>query len=279
MAMLEAGGTAMWVDGTNHTINFRPSGVSGSVIQFTTDGRLSGITAGTGANDAVNVSQLNSATKYFHANGTGADSTASGTSAIAIGQAAKSANTYTIAMGVFATASKGNDVAIGSSSSAMGGSSTAIGLSAMSGGDGAVALGKSATASATNSIAIGTSATASNGGAMAMGVNAKASNGNDVALGANSTTSAVVNTTDTTIRGTAYTFAGTNASSTVSVGGVGSERTITNVGAGRLSSSSTDAVNGSQLYATNQAVNSLVATHVCVDSFQTERYDLFMRDP
>ncbi|VVA47985.1 Adhesin YadA precursor [Serratia ficaria] len=64
-------------------------------------------------------------------------------------------------------------------------------------------------------------------------------------------------TTDTTLNGTQYIFAGTTPSSTVSVGDVGAERTITNVAAGRISASSTDAINGSQLFATNQAVGSL----------------------
>jgi autotransporter adhesin len=42
--------------------------------------------------------------------------------------------------------------------------------------------------------------------------------------------------------------------STLSIGSVGNERTLTNLAAGRLSATSTDAVNGSQLYATNQAI-------------------------
>jgi trimeric autotransporter adhesin len=60
------------------------------------------------------------------------------------------------------------------------------------------------------------------------------------------------------IGGSTYTFAGTNATSTVSVGGNGVVRTITNVAAGRVTSTSTDAINGSQLYATNQAINNAI---------------------
>jgi autotransporter adhesin len=60
-----------------------------------------------------------------------------------------------------------------------------------------------------------------------------------------------------TINGQTYTFAGTAPTSTVSVGDVGSERTITNVAAGRVSASSTDAVNGSQLHATISAIEAL----------------------
>uniref|UniRef100_UPI00262E75E8 YadA family autotransporter adhesin n=1 Tax=Paraburkholderia sp. TaxID=1926495 RepID=UPI00262E75E8 len=83
---------------------------------------------------------------------------------------------------------------------------------------------------------------------------ANAGNAGAVALGAGSTTTTAVATSGTTIGGITYTFAGKAPTSTVSVGAVGSERTITNVAAGRLSATSTDAVNGSELYATNQQV-------------------------
>ncbi|WP_373683784.1 hypothetical protein, partial [Mycobacterium sp. KBS0706] len=79
----------------------------------------------------------------------------------------------------------------------------------------------------------------------------------DVALGSGSTTAAVVGTTSTKIAGTTYNFAGTTPTSTVSVGAVGAERTITNVAAGRIAVDSTDAVNGSQLFATNTSVDTL----------------------
>ncbi|WP_429570941.1 YadA-like family protein [Paraburkholderia sp. JPY419] len=92
---------------------------------------------------------------------------------------------------------------------------------------------------------------------VAIGMGAVSNNANDVALGAGSTTAAAVGTAGATIGGTAYAFAGANPTSTVSVGSMGNERTITNVAAGRLSATSTDAVNGSQLYATNQQVDQL----------------------
>ncbi|PRH84722.1 hypothetical protein C5L14_25780 [Labrys okinawensis] len=107
--------------------------------------------------------------------------------------------------------------------------------------DGATAIGANSSATTANSTAIGNGAQAS-------------ANDGDVALGAGSVTSTVVNTTGTTINGTNYTFAGTNATSTVSVGSAGNERTVTNVAAGQITATSTDAVNGSQLYATNQAI-------------------------
>ncbi|MEX3901787.1 hemagglutinin, partial [Paraburkholderia sp. BR10954] len=84
---------------------------------------------------------------------------------------------------------------------------------------------------------------------VAIGMGAVSNNANDVALGAGSMTSAAVSPSGTSIGGTTYFFAGSNPIGTVSVGSVGNERTITNVAAGRLSGTSTDAVNGSQLYA------------------------------
>jgi trimeric autotransporter adhesin len=110
-------------------------------------------------------------------------------------------------------------------------------------GKGSTAVGYGAKSEGTNSLALGNGATATNAG--------------DIALGAGSTTTAAVATTGTTINGTSYSFAGTAPTSTMSVGSVGAERTITNVAAGRVSATSTDAVNGSQLHATNTALEKL----------------------
>jgi autotransporter adhesin len=65
-----------------------------------------------------------------------------------------------------------------------------------------------------------------------------------------------------TLNGTAYTFAGQGsaAKGVVSVGAATLERQIINVAAGNISASSTDAINGSQLYATNQAVTAIAAS-------------------
>ncbi|WP_285169646.1 YadA-like family protein, partial [Klebsiella oxytoca] len=93
--------------------------------------------------------------------------------------------------------------------------------------------------------------------AVAIGMGAVAAHDNSVALGAGSVTSSPVGSSGVTLSGTDYVFAGANPTSTVSVGDTGAERTITHVAAGRLSESSTDAVNGSQLYATNSAVNNI----------------------
>jgi trimeric autotransporter adhesin len=92
---------------------------------------------------------------------------------------------------------------------------------------------------------------------VAIGSGAVATNANDVALGSNSISSEAVATTGVEIGGVNYAFAGSAPIGTVSIGYAGGERTITNVAAGRISATSTDAVNGSQLYATNQAIGNL----------------------
>ncbi|WP_196786522.1 YadA family autotransporter adhesin, partial [Burkholderia territorii] len=92
---------------------------------------------------------------------------------------------------------------------------------------------------------------------VAIGPNAVANNAGDVALGSGSVTAAANPTASATIGGTSYSFAGATPTSVVSVGAAGAERQITNVAAGQISATSTDAINGSQLYATNTALDSL----------------------
>nr|WP_244173203.1 YadA-like family protein [Caballeronia temeraria] len=72
-----------------------------------------------------------------------------------------------------------------------------------------------------------------------------------------------VGTSSVTINGVTYAFAGQVPNGTVSIGSAGKERTLTNLAAGRLDATSTDAVNGSQLNATNLAVE---ATNVKVNT-------------
>ncbi|MCY1222207.1 Coiled stalk of trimeric autotransporter adhesin [compost metagenome] len=105
------------------------------------------------------------------------------------------------------------------------------------------------------STAVGYDAKATGESALALGRNARATEANSVALGAGSVTAAAVVTASGTVGGQTYQFAGAKPTSTVSVGDRDAERTVTNVAAGRISAESTDAINGSQLYATNQAVD------------------------
>ncbi|WP_330996343.1 ESPR-type extended signal peptide-containing protein, partial [Burkholderia cepacia] len=134
-------------------------------------------------------------------------------------------------------------------------------------GAGAVVLGGNCGSTVTErtqapgaiSVAIGYSTTAIGDYSTAIGNHATASNAYDVALGGGSTTQPVVSTSGVKLYGNPYSFAGSDPQSTVSVGSSGHERTITNVAAGQLKGESTDAVNGSQLFATNQAVTAVGA--------------------
>ncbi|WP_083006959.1 ESPR-type extended signal peptide-containing protein [Halomonas sp. GT] len=110
-------------------------------------------------------------------------------------------------------------------------------------------------AEAQGSTALGYEARATGDRSLAMGYEAMASHQGSVALGEGARTSAQVGTTSIDIGDQSYTFAGANPVATVSVGNVGGERTITNLAAGRVTANSTDAINGSQLYAAVDFMN------------------------
>lgn len=94
-----------------------------------------------------------------------------------------------------------------------------------------------------------------------------------VVLGNDSAVSAATPTASYEIKGTTYNFAGTNPTSTVSVGAEGAERQITNVAAGRISETSTDAINGSQLYALVDAVTKKAVTPADVSDEVTNQIE------
>ena len=105
--------------------------------------------------------------------------------------------------------------------------------------------------------AVGSDSRALADDSVALGDHAIANNANSVAIGTRSTTSDV-HTGDYTLNNS-YTAAGLPkaANGTVSVGSAGKERQIQNVAAGVISATSTDAINGSQLYATNNYLSNL----------------------
>lgn len=94
---------------------------------------------------------------------------------------------------------------------------------------------------------------------VSIGTNAKVTADNSVALGSDSVANSAVSTASASLNGITYNFAGTNPVGTVSVGDSDKERTITNVAAGRISSASTDAINGSQLHSVIQEMNSIAS--------------------
>ena len=144
-------------------------------------------------------------------------------------------------------------------------------------GENSIAAGKESFASGTNSIAIGTKNEVTGNNSVAIGAGNKVASHNVMVLGNNvtvdagfdgavvlgneSTPSKPMPVESITIQGTTYRFAGTNPTSTVSVGAEGKERQITHVAAGRITSTSTDAINGSQLYSVVEAINQKVTQH------------------
>lgn len=120
-----------------------------------------------------------------------------------------------------------------------------------------ITIGSWVTNTQVGAILVGSGASVGGANAVALGLGAKSTNANDVALGSKSVTAAANPTASGTINGVTYNYAGVNPLSVVSVGDVGAERQITNVAAGRVSATSTDAINGSQLYATNSAIENV----------------------
>ena len=147
---------------------------------------------------------------------------------------------------------------------ALGYASKASGVDALSSGSNAnassmnaVAVGKDSNSSAVNAIALGTSSNVSGVSAVVIGTQAKGTHENSVTLGSYSSSAA--NDFNQTAKTLSYfgdkssvtvNYNGTSSTQkgAVSVGDGKLVRQIQNVGAGRITDKSTDAVNGSQLY-------------------------------
>ena len=159
-----------------------------------------------------------------------------------------------------------NAIAIGNQSQATDESALAFGNTARAKGVASIAQGKNTQATAENAIAVGTSSNVSGANSVALGANiTKLTTENSVVLGANSTevvgttgaSHAVQTVNDATVRtiaGPNFTYSGfvgkpADAGHYVSIGQKGSERQIKNLAAGAVDKNSTDAINGSQLYA------------------------------
>ncbi|MGE6411402.1 beta strand repeat-containing protein, partial [Psychrobacter sp. NPDC078729] len=258
----QASGTSANASGTNAQASGTNASASGSsamaqgtrATSYATDGIAMGTGAISGFEDPTNQDpQRNMAGIAI-----GKSSLADEQNALALGVEANARAQSATAVGDGANASGINALAIGTGAAANKQDATAIGNGASASAQDATAFGRGAAASAQDAIAFGREAQAVAQGAIALGQGAKANtNVNDVALGTGSVTGAVVNTPNATIDKNTYTYTGTSATSTLSVGAVGKERTITNVAAGRVSATSTDAINGSQLHGTNQAVTAL----------------------
>ena len=159
-----------------------------------------------------------------------------------------------------------NAIAIGNQAKATDESALAFGDAANATGKASIAQGKNTQATAENAIAVGTSSNVSGANSVALGANiTKLTTENSVVLGANSTevvgttgaSHAVQTVNDATVRtiaGPNFTYSGfvgkpADAGHYVSIGQAGKERQIKNLAAGAVTPTSTDAINGSQLYA------------------------------
>ena len=190
----------------------------------------------------------------------GDHSTAAGGNSISIG-GSKAAAENNIAIGGSAVTDKMGSVAIGNNALAVGDYSTALGIQSKALGGVSTAIGDGAKASESWATALGGVAAATATNAVALGGKSAASHVNSIALGFKSETKEATSVTEATVGKLTYDgFAGNNPQSVVSVGTEGNERQIVNVAAGQINATSTDAINGSQLYATQDVINNVAGS-------------------
>ena len=259
---------------TNRTINYATTadGDNAVALGFYANAKNSGVAVGQKALAATGGVAIGKGvledTGNNHAGGVviGQDSASTGVYSLAMGFNAFASGSTSMAIGHTVSADGGFAVAMGRKVSATG-TSTAIGHHATA-TNGGLAIGSQGndssndrtTASATGAVAIGKNAKATSEDAVAIGTNAQATLQGAVALGSGSTTATgATSQGSTTINGITYNFAGAtgNPNMQVSVGSAGATRQIKNVAAGEVSATSTDAINGSQLYAVASAVKPL----------------------
>ncbi|MFM0595702.1 YadA-like family protein [Paraburkholderia dilworthii] len=215
-----------------------------------------------------NITNGNAGIKYFHVNSSGADSSATGSDGIAIGSKATAKSTNGVAIGNTANAQDGSTVAVGANSNATGSWSVALGANAMTSLANSVALGSGASSTATNAVALGYNALADRANSVSVGKAGAERQIANVAAGTADTDAVNVKqlkaaglSTDTSGNVTnAFVAYDSTTKDKVTLGGGATGTTVTNVKVGTLSASSTDAVNGSQLYATNQNVSNVTST-------------------
>ena len=207
----------------------------------------------------------------------GNDAKAGGGGAISMGNGSQSRADWAVAIGNGARAFKQGSSALGTNSTTNGSHSTALGWASTANGYADIAAGEGSVASGGNSLALGVNSSTSTGAegsvalglsskaektnSMALGVSANAGHERSVALGANSKTDNTVSTPNQYVNGLWFkNLAGGTADSTVSIGNDTVKRTITNVAAGRMNASSTDAINGSQLFGVANSLGNLATT-------------------
>ncbi|HEA5369670.1 TPA: YadA-like family protein [Escherichia coli] len=204
----------------------------------------------------------------------GASSAASAANAIAVGRNSAAAGVDSLAFGRQSAASAANAIAMGAESKAAE-NATAVSTNAEANGLNSIALGSGSIADVDNTIALGNQSQAVAAGAIAIGQGNKADGANAIALGNGSITGGVnaialgqgsyAGLENGTAIGAQASAQGKNSvalgagsvatdADTVSVGNTTAQRQIVNMAAGDISTTSTDAINGSQLYAISKSV-------------------------
>ncbi|HFF1861697.1 TPA: YadA-like family protein [Escherichia coli] len=204
----------------------------------------------------------------------GASSAASAANAIAVGRNSAAAGVDSLAFGRKSLASAANAIAMGAESKAAE-NATAVGTNAEANGLNSIALGSGSIADVDNTIALGNQSQAVAAGAIAIGQGNKADGANAIALGNGSITGGInaialgqgsyAGLENGTAIGAQASAQGKNSvalgagsvatdADTVSVGNTTAQRQIVNMAAGDISTTSTDAINGSQLYAISKSV-------------------------
>ncbi|AZH35874.1 YadA-like family protein [Escherichia coli] len=204
----------------------------------------------------------------------GASSAASAANAIAVGRNSAAAGVDSLAFGRQSAANAANAIAMGAESKAAE-NATAVGTNAEANGLNSIALGSGSIADVDNTIALGNQSQAVAAGAIAIGQGNKADGANAIALGNGSITGGVnaialgqgsyAGLENGTAIGAQASAQGKNSvalgagsvatdADTVSVGNTTAQRQIVNMAAGDISTTSTDAINGSQLYAISKSV-------------------------
>ncbi|WP_377366113.1 YadA-like family protein [Pluralibacter gergoviae] len=249
-ALIDEGADGSILYGINSTIN---ANATNSIIM----GGNSSIAAG--SKSAVVLGNDSSANKD-NAIVLGNISNANQSNAVIIGNNSRADGENSLVFGNSALTANNDAVAIGTGSQALAEQSLVLGIGAASHQAKAIAIGSGSDANGEKAVVLGTNASASANDAVAIGTGAQATGVNSVALGTGSVASGSSTATarsaglsdynSDTINGVNLQFSTTgHPLGEISVGSVGSERRITNVSAGLIGASSTDAINGSQLYA------------------------------
>lgn len=216
----------------------------------------------------------------------------------AVGNDAKASAIQASALGNGAEASGGSSMALGAKARASGSDALASGSNANASSDNSIAIGKDSQSSAINAIAIGQASNASAVSAIVIGTQAKGTHENSVTLGSYSSSAAnnfdqaakALSSFDDKATGTTVNYNGTSSTQkgAVSVGDGTLVRQIQNVGAGRITATSNDAVNGSQLYQAyynagfniqnNGTETSRINTHGKVNFVNGENTEVVVKD-